>query len=380
MEQQYYWNDYFSHLFLGEPLCMDGIEAETFRKRLESWRGYLVFAAYTGGVKGPEEICPEHRRFQKALFEQFGSQLLYLRWEQENCIGILKEVEDTDTVKASMETLATEQNGYIALSWWQQDCDRLGEQYRQVLDMIDYAVLTERRLFTAPELPEPHYDLSCRVLKSKLEYEYMKAVANREFSVAYHHLERVVAQELDQDMRSVRRLKHRLLAKTENAMEIMGVAVDDPQEKSPCRELFSATAQMSSLRLLMLAVKEIYQELDREARQRTTQEKDKPEMVLDYLELHYANSELDTTSVADACGVSRSYVSRVVNRQGGSSFVDYVNALRIGAAKELIKTTEMTVDEICGAVGFTNRWTMLRAFKRFVGMTPQNYRLYSAAK
>lgn len=103
-------------------------------------------------------------------------------------------------------------------------------------------------------------------------------------------------------------------------------------------------------------------------------------MVLDYLELHYANSELDTTSVADACGVSRSYVSRVVNRQGGSSFVDYVNALRIGAAKELIKTTEMTVDEICGAVGFTNRWTMLRAFKRFVGMTPQNYRLYSAAK
>jgi two-component system response regulator YesN len=69
-----------------------------------------------------------------------------------------------------------------------------------------------------------------------------------------------------------------------------------------------------------------------------------------------------------------------VNRQGGSSFVDYVNALRIGAAKELIKTTEMTVDEICGAVGFTNRWTMLRAFKRFVGMTPQNYRLYSAAK
>ena len=90
--------------------------------------------------------------------------------------------------------------------------------------------------------------------------------------------------------------------------------------------------------------------------------------------------ELDTTMVAEACHVSKSHVSNVVNRQGGSSFADYVNALRIGAAKELLKTSEMTVDEIGTFVGFTNRWTMLRAFKKLVGMTPQSYRTYSTVK
>ncbi|MDD6024706.1 MAG: helix-turn-helix domain-containing protein, partial [Oscillospiraceae bacterium] len=45
--------------------------------------------------------------------------------------------------------------------------------------------------------------------------------------------------------------------------------------------------------------------------------------------------------------------------------------------EELLKTSEMTVDEIGTFVGFTNRWTMLRAFKKFVGMTPQSYRTYS---
>ena len=48
--------------------------------------------------------------------------------------------------------------------------------------------------------------------------------------------------------------------------------------------------------------------------------------------------------------------------------------------EELLKTSEMTVDEIGTSVGFTNRWTMLRAFKKIVGMTPQSYRTYSTVK
>lgn len=268
---------------------------------------------------------------------------------------------------------------YIAVSGLCGDQADLREHYMQVSSMIDYGVLTEKRVFFAQELPEPHYDRSCRVLKGRLEKSYMEAITAKEFLVAFHCLEKIVTQELDEDIRAVRRLKHRLLARVENAMQLMGVAADDPNEQSPCRELFGQAARQNSVRGLLACTKAIYELLDREA-SRPAAEQNKPEEVLRFLEEHYTDPALDSAMAAEACAVSKAYLSRIVNRYGGSSFSDYVGALRIGAAKELLKTTALTVDEIGTRVGYTNRWTMLRAFKRFVGMTPQAYREYAAGR
>lgn len=366
---------YLGEMLTGAPADLSEDAVLKQQNILKQWHHFCVFSCFTGGSVGPIERRIE---FEHCVRERFGSKLIFLQWDQGYYFGVLKNMKIEEYAKNTAEEIVRELDCYIALSKFEESAEHLHRQYLQVSDMIDYAVLTDRRIFTASELPEAHYDLSCRVMKSKLEYEYMKAVANREFAVAYHHLEQIVQQELDEDMRAIRRLKHRLLAKMESAMQIMGVAVDDPKEQSICRELFDSVAQMSTLRELMPAVQSIYLELDAEVRRRAASEKEKPEKVLDYLETHFSNPELDSTMVADACKVSKAYVSSVVNRQGGSSFADYVNALRIGAAKELLKHTEMSLDEIGLSVGYTNRWTMLRAFKKFVGMTPQSYRSYSA--
>ena len=268
---------------------------------------------------------------------------------------------------------------YIAVSGLCGTQAELREHYMRVSSIIDYGVLTEKRVFFAQELPEPHYDRSCRVLKGRLEKSYMEAITAKEFLVAFHCLEKIVTQELDEDIRAVRRLKHWLLARVENAMQLMGVAADDPNEQSPCRELFGQAARQSSLRGLMTCTRAIYARLDQEAA-RPAAEQNKPEEVLRFLEEHYTDPALDSAMAAEACAVSKAYLSRIVNQYGGSSFSDYVGALRIGAAKELLKTTALTVDEIGTRVGYTNCWTMLRAFKRFVGMTPQAYREYAAGR
>ena len=247
-----------------------------------------------------------------------------------------------------------------------------------VFTMTDYAVLTGRAVFFEEDLPEAHYDLSCRVLKGRLEHEYMAAIVRKEFAVACHCLGQIVQQELDEDIRSVRRLKNRLMAKVETAMQIMGIAVDDPNGDPEMKALFSRTTQARELKVLMAGVSEIYTRLDGLVAGAAQPKERTPKIVLDYLDSHYSDPGLDSTMTAEACSVSKSYVSRVVNQHGGSSFTDYVNALRIGAAKELLRTTDAHVDEISLQVGFTNRWTMLRAFHRFVGMTPQEYRSYAA--
>lgn len=53
---------------------------------------------------------------------------------------------------------------------------------------------------------------------------------------------------------------------------------------------------------------------------------------------------------------------------------EYVEGLRIREAKRLLCDTDMTVLEICGAVGMDNYQYFCRRFKRAVGLTPMGYR------
>ena len=56
------------------------------------------------------------------------------------------------------------------------------------------------------------------------------------------------------------------------------------------------------------------------------------------------------------------------------NFSNYLATLRIDRAKELLRTTDMSVDEISSAVGYTNVTSFGRKFKQEVGLTPTQYR------
>ena len=57
-----------------------------------------------------------------------------------------------------------------------------------------------------------------------------------------------------------------------------------------------------------------------------------------------------------------------------AGFTDYLNGVRIGKAKELLENTDLTVSEICAQTGFNSDQNFIRVFKKYVGMTPGQYR------
>lgn len=80
--------------------------------------------------------------------------------------------------------------------------------------------------------------------------------------------------------------------------------------------------------------------------------------------------------VAKRSGYPEYLVSAVINRRLGGSFWDYVNRLRVEAARACLADTNdtRTILDIAYACGFTAKSTFNTAFKRQLGQTPSAFR------
>lgn len=67
-------------------------------------------------------------------------------------------------------------------------------------------------------------------------------------------------------------------------------------------------------------------------------------------------------------------MSYLFKKEMGENFSDYVWALRLGKAKELLLNTDMSIDDISLAVGYVNTSSFRRKFKQTTGMTPSQLR------
>lgn len=84
------------------------------------------------------------------------------------------------------------------------------------------------------------------------------------------------------------------------------------------------------------------------------------------------NISLDT--IAQTTGLSRYYVSHLFKELMNTTFVNYVNELRLTRAAMLLTTTDTPIIEIAGMSGFNNISNFNRAFKMYYDTTPSKYR------
>lgn len=80
---------------------------------------------------------------------------------------------------------------------------------------------------------------------------------------------------------------------------------------------------------------------------------------------------------ARRCGYSEAYFSRLFKEFTGSTFSEYITDCRIKKAEELLKETDVSVEDIIYDCGFTNRTRFFKIFAQKTGTTPNKYRKMS---
>ncbi|NOY75903.1 MAG: helix-turn-helix transcriptional regulator [Kiritimatiellaeota bacterium] len=78
--------------------------------------------------------------------------------------------------------------------------------------------------------------------------------------------------------------------------------------------------------------------------------------------------------IAVNAGVSMSHLHLLFRKHCGTSPIQYMLKLRLEEARELLAITNLSVKEICAAVGFNDMKNFSAAFKRRNKLTPTQYR------
>ena len=94
---------------------------------------------------------------------------------------------------------------------------------------------------------------------------------------------------------------------------------------------------------------------------------------MEYMEAHCAE-HLTLGDVAAHVYVSPWHLSKLLNRCLNQSFLDILGRLRMDRARILLANPELRVHAIAEQVGYSDVAHFSKSFKRFVGMTPGEYR------
>jgi AraC-like DNA-binding protein len=94
----------------------------------------------------------------------------------------------------------------------------------------------------------------------------------------------------------------------------------------------------------------------------------------DHVDASYADPKLDVPTLARRAHASTAHFSRCFKETFGETPHQYLQTRRIERAQELLRLTELTVSEVCLAVGYTSLGSFSATFKRTVGVAPSAWR------
>ena len=92
----------------------------------------------------------------------------------------------------------------------------------------------------------------------------------------------------------------------------------------------------------------------------------------DLMDLRFADP-LDLDRMADEAGFSKFHFARAFKDAYGETPAAYLSRRRVERAKDLLRSANLTVTEVCMLVGFSSLGSFSSRFSELVGMSPTEY-------
>ena len=98
------------------------------------------------------------------------------------------------------------------------------------------------------------------------------------------------------------------------------------------------------------------------------------DIAVKYINSNLFNKFVHVGDVAASLNISTSYLTRIFNRKLSISPMRYINEVKVASAKELLRTSNMTIKEIATNLHFSDPLYFSRIFSSTEGMSPREYR------
>ncbi|MEF2771501.1 MAG: helix-turn-helix domain-containing protein, partial [Blautia caecimuris] len=95
---------------------------------------------------------------------------------------------------------------------------------------------------------------------------------------------------------------------------------------------------------------------------------------IEYIDTHYVDESLSLNTAAQVANISANHFSALFSQNMGQTFIEYLTALRMEHARELLRCTGKRSSEIAAEVGYKDAHYFSYLFKKTQGMTPSEYR------
>lgn len=144
--------------------------------------------------------------------------------------------------------------------------------------------------------------------------------------------------------------------------------------RASCNEKFDMNPEIAnlSLQIILTSIRLIYNKISEENNSSNRKKEICRELIQSITE-HYKN-ERRAQFYADQLGVSLQHLSTTVKQVTGKSVLETIAYIIIMDAKAKLKGTNMTIQEISYSLNFPSASFFGKYFRRYVGMTPLEFR------
>lgn len=103
------------------------------------------------------------------------------------------------------------------------------------------------------------------------------------------------------------------------------------------------------------------------------------EKAIAYIEEHYLEA-ITLESVAKALFINKNYLSQLISKRKGETFIQYRNRLRVDYAKRLIRMGNHNMTDVAASAGFEDASQFSKIFRQIAGESPTGYRARCQAR
>lgn len=132
--------------------------------------------------------------------------------------------------------------------------------------------------------------------------------------------------------------------------------------------------RIQSMPELLLESRKLFESIIQYKEQKTKEgEPEWFEELLQYIEVHYQDVNLNVSTLAEIFGISMPHLSRTFKSVMDKGVLEHLHQVRLSHAKEMLKNGG-NIKNVAPAVGYADAKALSRAFKRYEGITPTQYK------